>query len=95
MQALIIVTDFSEKENERVTYFSEIVGYGNRNDIGNGNLQREKNQDRKKSDFLSDEHLSQKLTGRIPDILSCSDNDCHEITRNHRPIFSNGLEKWL
>jgi hypothetical protein len=48
-----------------------------------------------KPDILSDEQLSQKLTNGMPDMLSCSDNDCHEIIENHRPIFSNGLEKWL
>jgi hypothetical protein len=48
-----------------------------------------------KSHTLSDEQLAEKLSGEVSDMPSCPDNDCHEIVTNHRPVFSNGLEKWL
>jgi hypothetical protein len=46
-------------------------------------------------DTLSDEQLSEKLSGEVSDLPDCSDDDCRTIVENHRPVFSNGLEKWL
>jgi hypothetical protein len=48
-----------------------------------------------KSHDLSDEQLAEKLSGEVSDIPCCSDDDCRKIITNHRPIFQNGLEKWL
>jgi hypothetical protein len=44
---------------------------------------------------LSDERLSEKLSGEVSDLPDCSADDCRAIIENHRPMFSNGLEKWL
>jgi hypothetical protein len=44
---------------------------------------------------LSDEQLAEKLSGEASDMSLCSDSDCCEIVTNHRPVFQNGLEKWL
>jgi hypothetical protein len=48
-----------------------------------------------KSHILSDEQLAEKLSGEAADVSSCSENDCSEIIKKHRPVFSNGLDKWL
>ncbi|MDR1340443.1 MAG: hypothetical protein LBK58_10385 [Prevotellaceae bacterium] len=45
-----------------------------------------------KLDVLTDEQLSEKLLGEVLDMSSCSDSDCREVIKNHRPVFSNGLE---
>jgi hypothetical protein len=74
-----------------------------KNDIGTksgNNIDNEKFQGKKikiinKPDVLTDKQLSEKLSGEISDMLSCSDNDCREVIKNHRPVFSSGLEKWL
>jgi hypothetical protein len=48
-----------------------------------------------KSNSLSDEQLGEKMSGEAVDIPSCSESDCREIIKNHRPVFSNGLDRWL
>jgi hypothetical protein len=48
-----------------------------------------------KSHVLSDEQLAEKLSGEVSDMSSCLDGDYREIVTNHRPVFQNGLEKWL
>ena len=48
-----------------------------------------------KSCGLSDEQLSEKLPDKAVDISPCQESDCNEIVKNHRPVFSSGLDKWL
>jgi hypothetical protein len=54
---------------------------------------------KKTNNSLSDEELSELLSGNDTLDMSLysqySEDDYHEIVKYHRPVFSGGLEKWL
>ncbi|MDR0754057.1 MAG: hypothetical protein LBF04_01565, partial [Prevotellaceae bacterium] len=85
---LIIKNDIGKKKMEDLLFFlkskdidAEIISVTKN---PNGKKIRIVN----KPDALSDEELSEELSGEMSDMPSCSDNDCREIIENHRPVFS-------
>jgi hypothetical protein len=79
MTELVIKNDIGEKKMEGLLLFLKSW------DIDAEIVSVEKNPDIKKirivnrADALSDEQLSEKLSGEISDTLFCSEDDCREI----------------
>jgi hypothetical protein len=95
MTELIIKNDIGKKKMEDLLLFlkswdidAEIISVAKKSNAPKIRIVN-------RPDALSDEQLSGKLSGEVSDRFSCSDDDCREIVENHRPVFSNGLEKWL